>query len=299
MPTHRRQRSFAVLFLVSCLILALTMPQATPAPVPRIGRTFTNSIGMKLVRVPPGRFVMGSPAGEEARQKDESLHQVEISRPFYLGIHEVTQAQYRKVMGENPSHFSLTGKGKGQVQGLDTGNFPVERVSWQDAVAFCKALTARPKERAVGRVYRLPTEAEWEYACREAGKSTTTFHFGNTLTSDQANFDGNAPYGTHTKGPDLGRTTPVGSYQANALGVYDMHGNVYEWCSDRYDQDYYAKSPRTDPTGPRTGKNRVLRGGCWAEKGFGCRAASRDNFLPDGRMPFVGFRVVCIPTRTP
>jgi sulfatase modifying factor 1 len=245
----------------------------------------TNSVGMTLALVPAGRFLMGSPESEEDRDDDEVQHAVEISRPFYLGIHPVTQAQYRKVMGKNPSSFNKRrGGGPGH---------PVEQVTWEDAVAFCERLSALEEEKACGREYALPSEAEWEYSCREGGLKGGPFHFGDALTSEQANFNCNYPYGTDTRGPYLGRTSAVGSYPANALGLFDLHGNVGEWCADWYGD--YPKGPATDPTGPTTGTSRVLRGGGWGNVGLACRAAGRVRCAPGGRNNNVGFRVVLRP----
>ena len=193
--------------------------------------------------------------------RNEEQHEVSITKPFYLGVYVVTQAEYEKVMGNNPSWFSAKGDGKDKVKDMDTGQFPVEKVSWDDAVAFCKKLSELPEEKKAGRVYRLPTEAEWEYACRAGTK--TAFHYGDSLSSKQANFNGNFPYGGADKGPYLGRTAKVGSYAANAFGLYDMHGNVWEWCQDWYDENYYKNSPKEDPPGPAQGLHRVVRGGGW------------------------------------
>ncbi|HEX7378460.1 MAG TPA: SUMF1/EgtB/PvdO family nonheme iron enzyme, partial [Pirellulales bacterium] len=232
------------------LIPALIGPGAAGAQV-------TNSIGMKLTLIPAGEFMMGSPDSEEGWSKDEGpRHRVRITKPFYLGVYEVTQAEYERVMGENPSYFSSGGDGASSVSGLNTGRFPVESVSWEDAVAFCGKLSDFAGERAAGRRYRLPTEAEWEYACREG--ATTPFSFGSQLNGREANCAGNYPYGTTEKGPLLERTTTVGSYRANAFGLFDMHGNALEWCADWYDSDYYATSPVNDPPGSAAGSFRVI-----------------------------------------
>jgi formylglycine-generating enzyme required for sulfatase activity len=185
-----------------------------------LAKEVTNSIAMKLVLIPAGKFTMGSPEGEKERSADEGpQHQVEISRPFYLGVYEVTQAEYERVMGTNPSFFSPTGDGRYWVKDQDTSKFPVESVSWNDAVEFCKQLSELPEEKQNGRVYRLPTEAEWEYACRAGAASSKPFSFGDSLSSTQANFKGNYPYGGAEKGPDLERTTRVGSYSGEALAL--------------------------------------------------------------------------------
>src|SRR5262249_26582368 len=163
-----------------------------------------------------------SAAGDREAEDDERpRHQVEISRDFYLGAYEVTQRQWKAVMGGNPSYFCKEGRGRLLVQGTDTSDFPVEQVSWKDAFTFLDRLSGVPAEKKAGRVYRLPTEAEWEYACR-AGDAGRQFHFGDSLTTKQAN----------TLEARLQRTCKVGSYAPNAWGLYDMHGNVWEWCQD-------------------------------------------------------------------
>jgi uncharacterized protein (TIGR02996 family) len=254
-----------------------------------------NSIGMRLALIPPGRFRMGSPAGEKERSKDEVAHEVEITRPFYLGVFPVTQAQWRAMMGSNPSWFCATGDGKDEVKGLDIADFPVEQVSWEDARAFLGRLSALPPEKEKGWSYRLPSEAEWEYGCRGGAASSTAFCFGNSLASTQANFDGNQPYGGAENGPSLGRTCAVGSYRPNVFGLYDLHGNVWEWCSDWYDADHYGKSPAKDPAGPSGGTYRVLRGGCWRNGGRLCRAANRSGLTPSVRYYYLGCRMAAVP----
>jgi formylglycine-generating enzyme required for sulfatase activity len=202
----------------------------------------------------------------------------------------VTQEQYQRVMGENPSHFT-------SVAGDDTRQFPVERVTWDKAVEFCRRLSSFTEEKDHKRVYRLPTEAEWEYFCRGgllSNKPSPPFYFGNSLSSDQANFDGNYPYGGATQGQNLERTTKVGSYPPNALGLYDLHGNVSEWCSDWYDVNYYERSPRQDPQGPENGTRRALRGGSWYDYGSLCRAAYRFDGEPGSLDYGNGFRVVLV-----
>jgi formylglycine-generating enzyme required for sulfatase activity len=255
-------------------------------------KLLTNSIDMKLALIPAGKFTMGSPAAEADRDDIEVQHEVEISRPFYMGVYEVTQQQWQKVIGKpSKSHFNAT-RGGGP-------DHPVEDLRWNEAVDFCNRLTALPEEKKAGRKYRLPTEAEWEYACR-AG-TTTAFHYGKSLSSLEANFNGNFPYGGAAKGPYLRRTAKVGSYKPNAWGLYDMHGNVQEWCSDWYDPDYYKKSPRVDPKGPDKGVlstdykdfYRVVRGGCWLDEARGCRSAYRFRAMPHDAYMLVGFRVVC------
>jgi uncharacterized protein (TIGR02996 family) len=258
----------------------------------------SNSIGLTLALIPAGTFVMGSPADEAERRPDEEQHDVALTQPFYLGVFPVTQEQYQKVMGSNPSHFSATGGGKHRVRGLDTSHFPADSASWEEAVTFCTKLSALPAEKRAGRAYRLPSEAEWEYACR-AG-SSTPFHCGSSLSSTGANCNGNWPYGGAEKGPYLGRTTAVGSYTPNAWGLFDMHGNIGEWTADRYEEDYYQRSPWKDPPGPERGSARVLRGGAWLSPGHLCRAADRLRYEPDHQGRNAGFRVACsLPLTTP
>jgi formylglycine-generating enzyme required for sulfatase activity len=240
-----------------------------------------NSIGMRLALITPGTFLMGSPNKEAERSEDEGpQHEVEITRPFYLGVFPVTQAQYRKATRGNPSYFRPGGSSGEWVRGLDTSTFPVEGASWDDAVAFCQKLSAVQAERKAGRVYRLPSEAEWEYACR-AG-TTTPFHLGRSLSHRQANF-----------GYTLGRTCKVGSYKPNAWGLFDMHGNVWEWCADRYEEGFYRDSPREDPTGPGFALMQVVRGGSWGDAAHSCRSAVRSCHLFAARADVTGFRVAC------
>jgi formylglycine-generating enzyme required for sulfatase activity/tRNA A-37 threonylcarbamoyl transferase component Bud32 len=283
-------------------------------------RTFTNSIGMKFVLVGKGKFMMGSPKEEKYRSTDEEQHEVEITKDFFIGVTEVTQKQYRDVMGYNPCYFSHDGKESGtgkyeigkpgggadKVKGMDTDDFPVENVSWQDARDFLKKLSALAAEKKFGVEYRLPTEAEWEYSCRggpvfkdSPAKSQLPFHFQkptDSLGDGQANFDARVRYGDGKKGDESKRTNPVGKNgEASVLGLYDVYGNVWEWCSDWYAADYYGKSPKTDPQGPADGSVRVLRGGGWDNYGRSCRAACRDKYGPSYRSRNLGIRVVAVP----
>jgi formylglycine-generating enzyme required for sulfatase activity len=249
-----------------------------------------NSIGMRLALIPPGSFLMGSPAGERIYNPEETpRHPVEITRAFYLGVFPVTQAQYARVMGVNPSRFTRHGGGAGAVVGLDTRTFPVESVSYDDAAAFCRRLSDWPPERRAGRSYRLPSEAEWEYACR-AGVWSTPFHFGRTLLRGHANYHGSLRRGDRQCSCQT-RPTPVGSYRPNAWGLYDLHGNVWEWCSDWYGGGFYHTSPAEDPTGPACGHRRVLRGGGWGTPADLCRCAVRGHNARDARCDCNGFRV--------
>jgi formylglycine-generating enzyme required for sulfatase activity len=267
----------------------------------RVSVDLGGGVVMKLVGIKPGKFKMGTPKSEQEYIRtrfgdipgnyaaEETPHDVEITKPFYMGVYEVTQAEYEKVMGKNPSAFSATGGKKDKVAGMDTSRFPVERVSWDDAMEFCRKLSKRFKKN-----FDLPTEAEWEYACRAGTKGP--FHYGNTLSSKQANFNGGSPYGAVAKGPSLPRTTQVGSYKPNAFGLYDMHGNVSEWCKDWIDRGYYKKSPLRDPQGPPDSKAggdyRVMRGGAWDDYGYGVRSAARRWVEPTNRFDTYGFRVV-------
>jgi formylglycine-generating enzyme required for sulfatase activity len=249
--------------------------ESNPKPPKRaLDEEITNSIGMKFRLIRPGTFRMGSPASESGRDNDETQHSVTISKPYYLGIYEVTQEQYERVMGKNPSYF------KGARD-------PVENVSWEDAVAFIEKLNGMPSEKDAGRVYRLPTEAEWEYACRAGSESA--YCFGDTLVTLQqyAWFGENSGSKTH----------PVGKKQPNAWGLYDMHGNVWEWCYD-WDGDY-SSAAVADPSGPARGSYRVLRGGSWVNEAALCRSARRRWFVPSFRFNSVGFRVALSSTGIP
>ena len=242
-----------------------------------MGTSYTiESTGIEMLWVRPGKFLMGSPTNETYRQEDEPLHSVEISAPFYLGKYEVTQKQFEDFMEYNPS------KNVGD-------EIPVDHICWLECSDFFKKLNE--VEAGAGRLpdgyeYGLPTEAQWEYACR-AGTSTAT-SFGNILTSDLANFDGEYPLNVEEKGPNLGQSTAVGQYPANPWGFHDMHGNVWEWC-----HDFYNETPDVtiDPIGPDTGDQRVVRGGGWQDFGEFCRSAHRGGDAPNTHHPQLGFRV--------
>ena len=225
---------------------------------------------------PPGTFMMGSPESESRRYDDETQHQVMLTRGFWMLETEVTQGMWESVMGNNPSYF----------KGI---KLPVETVSWNDCQEFIATLNTL-KIAPSGYRFSLPTEAQWEYACR-AG-TTTVFHFGSVLNGDQANCDGNYPYGTKTKGKFLQKTSDVGSYPANDWGLYDMHGNVWEWCSDWYDG--YPSGDVTDPVGPSTGSLRVVRGGCWCDLAWHCRSADRNRDVPSYRSFNIGLRLALV-----
>ncbi|MDB4353623.1 formylglycine-generating enzyme family protein, partial [bacterium] len=232
----------------------------------------TNSIGMEFKLIPAGTFIMGDASGED----DETPHEVTLTKPFKMGVHEVTQAQYEQVMGVNPSKF----------KGADypVQDYPVETVTWDDAVEFCRRLSELPAEKEAGNVYRLPTEAEWEYACR-AG-TTTMYSFGD----DESDLRDYAWY-LRCSG---GGTHPVGGKKPNAWGVYDMHGNVWEWCQDWYGD--YPSGSVTDPSGAKSGSDRVFRGGSWSMTPEHCRSATRFGGFPWYRNGYFGFRVCLSPS---
>ncbi len=248
-----------------------------------------------LVFVQPGTFTMGSPRSEALRQsegQDETQHGVTISRGFWMEKYPVTQGQYLAVVGSNPSYYSAS---NGYPDDLTR---PAEQVRWVDATNYCAMRTAQ--DQAAGMIptnylYRLPTESEWEYT-RRAG-TTTAFYLGSALHSGEANFNGHLEYDaalgeiTNSSGIWLEMTTPVGSYAANGWGFYDMIGNVFEWCLDWFGT--YPRGDVTDPKGPVTGDDRVLRGGCYYGNGYICRAAERRALRPTDSAPnCVGFRIV-------
>jgi formylglycine-generating enzyme required for sulfatase activity len=293
MPRAARRLLALVLPAALAAGLAALPGPGRSAPAPLTRKHIVNSLGMKLVRIPPGKFTMGSPKDEVGRRDEEQQHEVEITRAFYLGAHTVSQAEYEKVTGSHPSKFSAGGPRQALVRGMGTSKFPVEFVSWEEAVAFCRKLSALPAERASRRAYRLPTEAEWEYACRAGAREYSPNHYGKSLSSAQANFAGGGPYGGAPVGPNLNRPSPVGSYRPNAWGLFDMHGNVWQFCADWHDAGYYRVSPRKDPTGPNAGTGRVVRGASFMNPGEWCRSAFRAGVPPTDRYDHVGFRVAC------
>jgi uncharacterized protein (TIGR02996 family) len=250
-----------------------------------------NSIGMKFALVPPGTFELGSDSSDQGDEKPQI--EVEMPTPYYLGVYPVTQQQYRKVTRSSPSHYRPGGPRQQSVLDLTTDDFPADSVSWTRAAAFCARLSGRPDEKAAGRVYRLPTESEWAYAARAAGACSTAFLFGNSLASDVANFIGESPFPADLdrKGPSLGRPCPVGRYPPNALGLYDVLGNVWEWVDDWHTSGYSGR-PRVGGTGPDVGSSRVLRGGSWSSHGWGCRLEYRNCIGPDAGNENFGFRVL-------
>ena len=244
-----------------------TEPVLISAPVE--GESFSiPDINLDMLWCKPGTFMMGSPAGEKGRKGNETQHEVTLTKGFYLGKYEVTQEQWEKVKGSNPSKF------KGAT-------LPVETVKWDEVIQFCQQLTQM--EKAAGRlpegwVYTLPTEAQWEYACRSG--TTTAYSFGDTITPKQANYyEGK-----------VGKTTSVDTYPANPWGFHDMHGNVWEWCSDR--KGDYPDGSATDPVGPSDGASRIIRGGSWIYTiGRGLRSAGRFSYSSgDPRLRASGHR---------
>lgn len=259
---------------------------SSPEPRRFENAVISNSIGMQFVRIPRGAFLMGSPLGEEGRHNNELQHAVRLNRDFYFGVHTVTQRQYVKVIGKNPSWFQGP-----KVMNVDSSNHPVDSVSHLDAEEFCRRLSELPEEQIAGRQYRLPTEAEWEYACRAGSK--TAFSFGN----DVADLGRHAWYKANSG--DL--THAVGSKKPNAFGLYDMHGNVEEWCSDWYGE--YPSTSLTDPRGPdprlpdpwepdSVFYTRVLRGGSWRFEPLCVRCAARGSGFPEDFSWTYGFRLV-------
>jgi uncharacterized protein (TIGR02996 family) len=263
-------------------VAALLLAGVRPA-VPEI----VNSLGMRFALIPPGRFRMGSPEGEEGRDSNEGPTCVaELMRAYYLGVFLITQQQYEAVVGTNPAKWTA-----GRA-GVDTRDFPVENVTWFDAVRFCERLSKLAQEKKARWTYRLPTEAEWEYAARGGSASTGPTCFGRSLSSRQANFDGTLPSWDAEVGPDLGRPCPVGSYPPNAFGLYDMHGNLWEWCQDAWTD--YPQVAEGEPT-PGEAEDRVTRGGAYFNPARWCRSAARCPGSPDWQGEGIGFRVVLVP----
>jgi formylglycine-generating enzyme required for sulfatase activity len=256
--------------LIAFILIVLLIPNLVSAET----KTFISpTLNAKFILIPSGTFIMGSPPGEPDRANEEIQHQVTISQPFYMQATEVTQGQWKRIMGSNPSHFSSCGD-----------DCPVEIVTWYDVQNFIRKLNNMEGTNK----YRLPTEAEWEYAAR-AG-TTTPFHTGNCLSTDQANYDGSHQLSGCPKSKYRQKTVRVGSFTPNAWGLYDIHGNVWEWVQDRYGT--YPSGSVTDPIGPSWGDFRVLRGGCWNSPAGPCRSASRGYGAPTGRFYDQGFRLV-------
>ncbi len=288
----------------------------------------SSCLNIDMVFIKGGTFNMGSPSNEVNRGDDEFRNSVTLS-DFYIGKYEVTVSQFKMFIDETGKQTDADKNGwsyiwngselklkegvnwkydiKGEVYSgnLSDNNYPVIYVSWNDAVAYCEWLSKK-----TGKTYRLPTEAEWEYACRavastlrdhsvqNASDISTPFNTGICLSSSQANYLWNYPYNSCSNSniTPLIKTMPVGSYLPNAWGLYDMHGNVCEWCNDWYSVDYYKSSPRKNPKGPITAMlYHVYRGGSWNDFAQSCRSATRNFSNPDARSPDIGFRLVCNP----
>ena len=264
-------------------------------------RYFKESLGEKveleMVAIPGGTFTMGSPESEEGRFDNEGpQHDVNVP-PFFMGKYPVTQGQWRAIASRTDLKVKLDlkldpSRFKKLYKGIDRWDRPVERVTWFEAVEFCERVS-----KLTGRKYRLPSEAEWEYACR-AG-TTTPFYFGETITPELVNYDGNHTYGDGPKGEFRKQTTPVGQFPANAFGLYDMHGNVWEWCADD-SHDNYVGAPTDGSAWVDSNKNistetyTRLRGGSWANLPLNCRSAIRTDYnRRDVLINDTGFRVVC------
>jgi formylglycine-generating enzyme required for sulfatase activity len=318
-PADEQQRPHQIANLADDPVLVASATVVIPRPD---GKTYVSkTAGMKFVRIPAGTFTRGSPAEEQDYITKTSFdgkrpdwldgespqHEVKISKPFYLAIHAVTVGQFRRFVQDTgyQTEAESSGEGSYAFDGkevktnkdrnwrspgfIQADDHPVTCVSWNDAVRYCEWLSRRD-----GKTYRLPTEAEWEYSCRGGRLSSQPFGIGDgrSLSSTQANFNGDDPYGGAAKGPVLERTCPVGSYPANDWGLHDMHGNVLQWCRDWFDAGYYKRSPRLDPLcDDGEQKDRVLRGGSWFFIAGDCRAARRFWFEPGIRYNLVGFRV--------
>lgn len=274
------------LFLTTAALGVNTQTEGKKAPLlqkktnayngPKQGDIITNRIGMKLVYIPAGDFMMGS---HDGASNEKPVRKVTISKGFYMGVTEVTQAQYKALMDANPSYFK-------------DDNKPLERVNRDDAMGFCRKLSQRD-----GKIYTLPTEAQWEYACR--GGTTTEYSFGSSESElykfgnycDKSNTTG---YSWQDKRNDDGydKTAAVGSYRPNSFGLYDMHGNVWEWCRDWFDERYYSKGGTVDPENTQSTGFHLLRGGNWRNWASVCRSATRFRLTPGYRSNSAGFRVV-------
>ncbi len=308
-----KQTVIATLLQMFILITATFADEAKKPAEP-----ITNSIGLKLASIPAGEFMMGSPDDEPKRGQDEQQHRVRITKPFLLGLHEVTVKQYREFI--KTSNYKTDGERDGMGgwgfdaktpdspyrrrpefnwsnNGFaDIDEHPVFNVSWNDSVAFCEWLS-----KTEGKVYRLPTEAEWEYACRAGMKTRYSngddpeglVKVGNVLDAAAVKLFDNLKTNAVKANDGFAITAPVGKFQANMFGLYDMHGNVAEWCQDWYGVDYYGESPTDDPKGPKTGTGRVFRGGAWRDAPSLVRSAARDLSEPTYRGGRVGFRVLC------
>jgi len=270
---------------------------ASPAPVRSDAEYLTTRVGeIKLKRIPAGKFLMGSPDAE-GDTDEHPQREVRITRPFYLGVYEINQSQYRAVIGDNPSWFSSIGVGKDKIAGQSSERHPVDNVSWLDAVKFCNKLSEMEGRKPFYEINgegvrvpdwnrsgcRLPTEAEWEYACRASARAPQQYSFGDNAGSlvEFAWYSENSAGATH----------PVGKKRPNGFGLFDMHGNVWEWCWDCYSDAYYKEPTADDPRGPSGASHRVIRGGSWGNGPVNCRSPFRYRYAPVDRYYFLGFRL--------
>ncbi|NJM56172.1 MAG: formylglycine-generating enzyme family protein [Synechococcales cyanobacterium RU_4_20] len=246
-----------------------------------------NGVGLDMVLIPGGRFLMGSPKDEPERWGTEGpQHEVTVPS-FFMGRYPVTQAQWKAIAQKRKSNRKL----ELDPSGFNGADRPVENIEWDDIVEFCARLS-----RETGREYRLPSEAEWEYACR-AG-TTTPFHFGEMITTELANYDGSG-YNGGPEGKSRQETTPVGSFPANGFGLCDMHGNVWEWCADHWHENYEGAPADGSAWLENQSKLHIQRGGSWLNFPRLCRSASRNGDNLAFRHDFYGFRVLCVLPRTP
>ena len=310
MITLGPMRTYCLLVSICLLVIHAGSARAAVA-----GREITNSIGLRFAFIPPGKFLMGSPESEPDRERQETRHAVELTRGFYLGRHEITVGQFREFVRAENFRTAAESDGKGAYGVNEAGRIeqmrphftwanpgfpqgddhPVVNVSWHDAKAFCRWLSNREN-----RAYRLPTEAEWEYACR-AGTTTAYWNGNDPEGLASAGNGSDATARERYPGWSIGIkakdghifTAPVGSFARNGFGLHDMHGNVWEWCEDWYVPDSYPTEKQTDPAGPATGTAKVQRGGGWSSDARRCRSAARVGRDPSAyRGCYLGFRVV-------
>jgi formylglycine-generating enzyme required for sulfatase activity len=263
---------------IICLLSITVIITSFSASVYGFEKTYTNTLGMEFVLIPPGTFIMGSPPNEPHRGSSELWHQVIISKPFYMQTTELTVKQWHSIMGRR---MMISQKGP--------DNIPVTRVSWFDCMKFVKRLNKLGQGK-----YRLPTEAEWEYAAR--AETSTAYSWGDTIDCEKAMYGNNSLKDDECQlyyrsiGLEMDHPAPVKTYNPNPWGLYDMHGNVWEWCMDWYGD--YKKNPATDPRGPESGTMRIRRGGSWFKYGQSCRSANRSFGHPATRYRTTGFRLV-------
>ncbi len=289
---NQPQRSVALLTVLAIFFFPTfsnaTDSQDTPLEIKAKKFWTEPETGMKFVWIEEACFQMGQlpmetrllkrevGEGDYEKYYGDELPRHEVCLDgFWMGVHEVKQGEWEKIMGFNPANFS------------ENDDYPVDMVSWEDAKNFIKLLNQKNSTNN----FRLPTEAEWEYSAR-GGTVETMYHTGDTITPEQANFNGSIPFGLNLRQDYRKSPTPAGNFPANPLGLYDMHGNVWEWCNDWYDKKYYAKAPAKNPPGPEDGEMRVLRGGSWFRFAGHIRSATRYMKRPVGQYADTGFRVV-------